>query len=217
MSRINDLISDVAPAGVPFRQVGEIAVIPSARIDASTLDRTTYVGVDNLLQNFRGRSDSGYSGSSGGAIRFEPGDILIGNIRPYLKKVWLADRVGGASPDVVTVTFRPPWRERVIPRFMFYVLASDGFINYMMKHAKGGKMPRGDKSALLKYRIPVPPLEVQREIVRILDTFSELEAELEAELELRRVSDLETSSESGMARTTRISQMDRFLCMGLVA
>lgn len=187
MSRIDDLILDVAPAGVPFRQVGEIAEIASARVDASTLDRTTYVGVDNLLQNFRGRGDSGYSGNGGGAIGFQPGDILIGNIRPYLKKVWLADRVGGASPDVVTVTPRPAWRDRVIPRFMYYLLASDAFIDFMMKHAKGGKMPRGDKSALLKYRIPVPPLEVQREIVRILDTFSELEAGLEAELEARKV------------------------------
>ena len=47
-------------------------------------------------------------------------------------------------------------------------------------------MPRGSKEAILKYRIPVPPLVVQREIVKVLDTFTQLEAELEAELEARR-------------------------------
>ena len=41
-------------------------------------------------------------------------------------------------------------------------------------------------SCLAKIRIPVPPLEVQREIVKVLDTFTKLEAELEAELEARR-------------------------------
>jgi len=47
-------------------------------------------------------------------------------------------------------------------------------------------MPRGSKEAILRYRIPLPPLEVQREIVKVLDTFTQLEAELEAELEARR-------------------------------
>lgn len=41
-------------------------------------------------------------------------------------------------------------------------------------------MPRGDKRAIMDFRIPVPPMEVQEEIVRVLDSFAELEAELEA-------------------------------------
>ena len=44
-------------------------------------------------------------------------------------------------------------------------------------------MPRGSKEAILRYRIPIPPLEIQREIVKVLDTFTKLEAKLEAELE----------------------------------
>jgi type I restriction enzyme, S subunit len=56
-----------------------------------------------------------------------------------------------------------------------------------MRYAKGAKMPRGSKPDILTYCIPVPPIKVQREIVRILDTFTALEAELVAELEARRV------------------------------
>lgn len=41
-------------------------------------------------------------------------------------------------------------------------------------------MPRGSKSAIMNYSIPIPPLEIQHEIVKILDTFTKLEAELEA-------------------------------------
>merc|ERR1711964_685368 len=62
-----------------------------------------------------------------------------------------------------------------------------------MQHAKGAKMPRGDKSAILKYQIPIPcpdnpakSLEIQSKIVRILDAFTELTAELTAELSLRK-------------------------------
>ncbi|WP_144628802.1 restriction endonuclease subunit S [Arthrobacter woluwensis] len=186
MSQIEKLVAELAPAGVEHRLLGDIAELASARVEGAELDPTTYVGVDNLLPNFGGRKDSGYGANSSGAIRFNVGDVLIGNIRPYLKKVWLADREGGASPDVLTVSIRPDWRGMILPKFLYFLIASDPFIDYTTRHAKGAKMPRGDKAATLKYRIPVPPLEVQREIVRILDHFTELEAGLEAELEARR-------------------------------
>lgn len=47
-------------------------------------------------------------------------------------------------------------------------------------------MPRGNKEAILKYTIPLPPLEIQKEIVRILDNITELTAELETKLTVRR-------------------------------
>jgi type I restriction enzyme S subunit len=183
---LDDVLSDSPYRGVPFRTLGEVAQIASARVDASLLDTTTYVGVDNLLQDFGGRRNSDYVANSGGAVEFRPGDILIGNIRPYLKKVWLADRAGGASPDVIVFTLLPEWRERILPRYLFLLLAKDSFIDYMMRHAKGGKMPRGDRSAALRFRIPVPSLDVQFEIVQILDNFTKLEGELDAELEARK-------------------------------
>ena len=54
----------------------------------------------------------------------------------------------------------------------------DSFFHYDMQYAKGAKMPRGDKAAVLDYRIPLPPLEIQCEIVQILDNFANLTAEL---------------------------------------
>ncbi len=170
--------------------MGELASIASARMDATLLDQANYVGVDNLVPGFGGRVDSAYLPNTGGAIRFKPGDILIGNIRPYLKKVWLADRNGGASADVLTISLLSAATSIISPRYLYHVIASDPFINYSMKHAKGAKMPRGDKSATLRYEIPLPPREEQDRIVDILDNFdalvNDLSIGLPAELKARR-------------------------------
>lgn len=59
-----------------------------------------------------------------------------------------------------------------------------------MQHAKGAKMPRGNKQKIMEYKIPLPPLSVQREIVEILDKFDTLcnsiSEGLPKEIELRR-------------------------------
>ena len=186
MSRIDDLIAEQCPGGVEHVPLSDVAEYSGSRISASNLDSTTFVGVDNLVADKGGRVDASYPPNSARLARFEPGDILLGNIRPHLKKVWLATRTGGCSGDVLAIAIKADVRERLSPEFLYYVLSSDKFFSYDMQHAKGAKMPRGDKAAIMGYRIPVPPLEVQREIVRILDQFTQLEAELEAELEARR-------------------------------
>ena len=185
MTSLQSLLAELAPSGVPHLRLGDVAALGSARVPDGVLNATTYVGVDNLLPNFGGRRDAGYGVNSSGAIAFDVGDILIGNIRPYLKKVWLSDRLGGASPDVLVVSIDRAHRDSILPRFLYLALASERFIDYSMKHAKGAKMPRGSKAATLDYRVPVPPPEIQREIVRVLDHFTELEAQLKGELETR--------------------------------
>jgi type I restriction enzyme S subunit len=70
---------------------------------------------------------------------------------------------------------------QAVPKFLYYFLTTVGLGD--MNQAGG--VPSQTQSVLNELRIPVPPLEVQREIVKVLDTFTELEAELEAELELR--------------------------------
>ena len=66
----------------------------------------------------------------------------------------------------------------VSPRYLFLYLVFGAFFYYDIKFSKGAKMPRGDKNAVMKYEIPVPPLPVQNEIVKMLDNFTELTAEL---------------------------------------
>ncbi|CWM90640.1 Type I restriction-modification system specificity determinant [Neisseria meningitidis] len=92
-------------------------------------------------------------------------DILIGNIRPYLKKIWQADCTGGTNGDVLVIRVTD---EKVNPKYLYQVLADDKFFAFNMKHAKGAKMPRGSKAAIMQYKIPIPPLPEQEKIVAIL-------------------------------------------------
>ena len=186
MSRIDELIAEFCPDGVPHVRLGDVAAYSKTRISASAVDGETFVGVDNLQPNQGGRTSSNYVPKSGYLTEYRAGDVLIGNIRPYLKKIWLATNSGGCSGDVLAVRIRDSYSTTLEPEFLYRILSSEAFFAYDMQHAKGAKMPRGSKPMILKYRIPVPPLEVQREIVRILDLFTTLEAELEAELEARR-------------------------------
>ncbi|MCQ2074254.1 MAG: restriction endonuclease subunit S [Bacteroidaceae bacterium] len=172
---------------VIWKKISEIAHYPKARIKSEMLTVDTYVGVESLIKDRGGKTCSS-SVPEGVAIEFLPQDILIGNIRPYLKKIWLSDCQGGTNGDVVCI--RVLDSKEVMPKFLYYILASDAFFDYDNSHAKGGKMPRGDKNAILSYNIPIPSMEEQERIVSILDRFEALTTDLQiglpAEIEARR-------------------------------
>lgn len=86
---------------VEWKTLGEVAQYSKTRISFELLDERNYVGVDNLLQNRAGKSLSNHVPTSGKLTEFIPNDILIGNIRPYLKKIWQADCIGGTNGDVL--------------------------------------------------------------------------------------------------------------------
>nr|WP_083950327.1 restriction endonuclease subunit S [Serratia ficaria] len=151
--------------------LGEIAEYSKARISFELLDKNNYVGVDNLLQNRAGKMQSNYVPTSGNLTKFSENDILIGNIRPYLKKIWQADSVGGTNGDVLVIR---SCNKSILARYLYQVLADDKFFEYNMQHAKGAKMPRGNKDAILKYQIPIPSFDEQTRIVTILDKFDVL-------------------------------------------
>lgn len=157
------------------------------RVKAESLDETNYVGVDNLLQNRAGKTLANYAPNTESLAGFVENDILIGNIRPYLKKIWQADCAGGASGDVLVIHTTD---DTVNPHYLYQVLADDKFFAYNMQHAKGAKMPRGSKTAIMQYSFPIPPLEIQAKIVAVLDKFDTLTQSisdgLPREIELRQ-------------------------------
>ncbi|HFC6381080.1 TPA: restriction endonuclease subunit S [Neisseria lactamica] len=148
--------------------MGEVAEYSKNRICSDKLNEHNYVGVDNLLQNREGKKLSGYVPSEGKMTEYIVNDILIGNIRPYLKKIWQADCTGGTNGDVLVIRVTD---EKVNSKYLYQVLADDKFFAFNMKHAKGAKMPRGSKTAIMQYKIPIPPLPEQEKIVAILDKF----------------------------------------------
>ena len=172
---------------VEWKTLGEIAAYSKSRISFDKLDENNYVGVDNLLQNRAGKMQSNYVPTSGNLTEFREGDILIGNIRPYLKKIWQADSTGGTNGDVLVIR---SCHESILPRYLYQILADENFFEYNMQHAKGAKMPRGNKDAIMKYRLPIPSLNEQTRIVSVLDKFDTLTNSisegLPREIELRQ-------------------------------
>ncbi|MHC1797093.1 restriction endonuclease subunit S, partial [Escherichia coli] len=100
---------------------------------------------------------------------FEIGDTLFSNIRTYFKKVWFATFYGGVSPDVLV--FRTT-HEKLTSEYLHLILSSDDFINYSHLTSKGAKMPRGDKGAMLSYKIKIPSLKYQKRCTKLIFTLS---------------------------------------------
>ena len=129
------------------------------------LSSNNYVSTENMQQDFAGIKDAISLPSSGSAVEFQVGDILISNIRPYLKKIWLSDRNGGCSTDVLALRTK---NEKVDSSFLYCCLANDDFVSYVMSGAKGVKMPRGDKQHIMSYNLGVPSVQEQRRIAELV-------------------------------------------------
>ena len=179
-SGINTLVLELCPNGVEKKPLTELAYYEKNRIPAQNVNENTYVGVENLLPNKMGKTVAASTPKEGSVIQFFKDDILIGNIRPYLRKVWLAMYDGGTNGDVLAIHIVDT--EQVLPKYLYYVLSSEDFFLYDIQNSKGAKMPRGNKDAVMQYLVSVPPLPIQREIVRILDDFTEFTAEITEKL-----------------------------------
>ena len=134
------------------------------RIDFSAIDARSYITTDNMLPTKGGVSPYNGNPIGGTVVRYQPNDILVSNIRPYLKKIWLADTHGGCSPDVLV--FRVKNEKEVNPYYLYQLLSADEFFDFMMMGKKGAKMPRGNKNMIPRYPIFVPDMPKQKKIVK---------------------------------------------------
>lgn len=150
-----------------------IAPLVTDRIHFDMISTSNYITTDNMLQDFEGIRQYDGEPQAGSVTEYKRGDILMSNIRPYLKKIWLADRDGGCNPDVMV--FRPT--SEVLPEFVYYMLSRQIFISYVMSDVKGMKMPRGNKDNIIRYTIPVPLLKVQQQIIEEISTYKTKMAE----------------------------------------
>ena len=152
--------------------LGAVADMTTDKISVNKLSIENYISTENMLPDRGGVAIASKLPTSGSINAFFPGDVLFSNIRTYFKKVWLAQRHGGASADVIV--FRPKDCQKVDSQYLYYVLSSDAFIESTVIASKGTKMPRGDKDAMLRYMMPLPPLPIQQRIAGILSAYDEL-------------------------------------------
>ena len=175
---------------VKWMKLGDVCAYSKERIGVEEVNEDNYVSVENLLPNQRGKEKASNVPKDGNCIKFEPNDILVGNIRPYLHKIWFADCVGGTNGDVLCFRIKREAHTIISPRYLYCILSSHSFFEYDNNYAKGAKMPRGDKQKVMEYTFPIPSLIEQQKIVDILDRFdaliNDLSQGLPAEIEARR-------------------------------
>ena len=155
---------------VPTHPLSGIAEIVNEKIRVEAISSSSYVSTENLLPEFAGMAATGNLPPVISVTRFQPKDILISNIRPYLKKVWQADIHGGASNDVLVVRAK----SHVDANYLAALLRSDHFIDYVMRGAKGVKMPRGEISMIREFPIPCPSDAEQQKIAACLTSLDTL-------------------------------------------
>ncbi|HFC6348753.1 TPA: restriction endonuclease subunit S [Neisseria lactamica] len=153
------------------------------KVDTNEISLSQYISTDNILQNKQGIECATSLPIQGGKVTaFKKGDILLANIRPYLKKIWYAQFDGGCSADVLAIRANA----ETDSHFLFYALFRDDFFIHAMKGAKGTKMPRGDKAQIMEFKIPVFDLKTQQSIAAVLSALDKkiaLNKQINARLE----------------------------------
>lgn len=192
MSRIEELITELCPRGVEYQAIGDLGELvrgngmPKADFVESGIGCIHYGQIYTDYGTWATETVSFVSAEKAKKLaKVYPGDLVITNTSENLDDVckavaWLGDT------QIVTGGHATVLKHKQDPKYLSYYLQTPDFFAEKKKHATGTKVIDVSAKSLAKIRIPVPPFEVQREIVKVLDTFTRLEAELEAELEARR-------------------------------
>jgi type I restriction enzyme S subunit len=153
-------------------ELGEVAEFVNERIPLEQVELPNYVSTENILPDYSGVAKASKLPPAGSVTRFRRNDTLVSNIRPYLKKVWLSNKEGGASNDIIVIRAK----HKLLPQYFSFLLKNDSFIDYVMKGARGVKMPRGDIFSMKEYPTPYPSKPEQQKIAECLTCFDELVA-----------------------------------------
>lgn len=201
---------DVIETNWPLEKLGKIAPYFTEKINLSDINLKDYITTDNLLQNRKGVIEFSGTPNVERITKYQKADILVSNIRPYLKKIWFADKDGGCSNDVIV--FRSSNPDNYLPKYIFYVLSMDMFFDFVMSGKQGLKMPRGNKDKIPQFLIPVPKKKVQQQII---DECSAIDKEVvKAQLTVTKLNnELETLFQEASTKSTltyKISDSDLF-------
>ena len=168
---INTTISSFA-----FVAIAEVFSKSDQSVQPQTLSKPiTYIGLENITQN-TGKLCGSIITEDPTSIRstkaaFKPHNILYGKLRPNLNKVWLANQDGICSTDIFVLEAD---ENKVIPNFYAFLFRTNRFNNKVMTYIRGAQLPRIGWEAFSKIEIPLPPLEVQKEIVAEIEGYQKV-------------------------------------------
>lgn len=171
MSRVEELITQLCPEGVKYAPLNTVSELK--RGTSITKRRTTG---GNIPVVAGGRAPAYFHGESnreGETIVIAGSGAYAGHVSWWEGPIFVSDAFS-VKPDT----------SFLLPRYCFYWLTFQQEAIHNLKTGSG--VPHVYAKDVGKLRVPVPPIEIQRAIIEILDEFTQLEAELEAELEARK-------------------------------
>lgn len=192
MTKLQQLIDTLCPHGVPFKPLAEIGTfirgngLQKKDFTDSGVGCIHYGQIYTHYGTFASKTISFVSEETANNCRKAmPGDLVIAatseNIDDVCKCVaWLGDEEVAISSDAFV------FRHNLNPKYVAYYFQSDCFQKQKLPFVTGTKVMRVSSENLAKIIIPIPPMPVQEEIVRILDRFADYSAQLQAELQARK-------------------------------
>ena len=175
MSKLEDLIAELCPNGVEYKALSEVS---DMKRGTTVTKKSVNPGDIPVISG--GREPAYYcdtSNRNGETITVAGSGAGAGFVQYWDKPIFVCDAFSVKGIDDLTST-----------KFLYYVLLSKQEAIYATK--KGGGVPHVHISSIKDFEIPIPPLEVQRQIVQILDRFdalcNDLTQGLPAEIEARR-------------------------------
>lgn len=183
MSKIEDLIKQYCPNGVDYKRLIDIANILYGYPFNSKLftEDDTFIPLIRIRDIKEGKSKTYYKGEVLEDYIIKKGDILVGMDGEFNLGRWKSQ---DALLNQRTLKISTKNLQVVLDGYLFHILKP--LFKNIEKSITGSTVKHLSDKTIKQIKIPVPPLPVQEEIVKVLDAFTALEAELEAELKARK-------------------------------
>ena len=154
----------------PTVKFGDCASLVGDKVDPASCGELPYIGLEHIGQGTLSLLGNGTAADvESTKTVFRAGDILFGKLRPYFRKVVRPDFDGICSTDIWVV--RP--KVGVDANFLFYLMASEAFVDFASQGSEGTRMPRAKWDHVVRRAVHLPPLTEQRAIAHVLATLDE--------------------------------------------
>ena len=190
MSRLRELMAELCPDGVEYQPIKD-CVESVEKIQWKLTDETyRYIDLSSVDRDDHMIGEtieiSGDNAPSRAQQIVKAGDILFGTTRPMLKRYCQIPLEYDSQICSTGFCVLRADNARVLNRWLYHMISTTVFFDYVDRTQHGSSYPAISDKEVKAYEIPVPPLPIQNEIVKLLDNFTELTAELTAELLLRK-------------------------------
>jgi type I restriction enzyme S subunit len=187
MNKLDRLIAELCPDGVEYVPLGNVCMSTSNIKWKNESDRKyQYIdltSVDRIEHKIiKTQTISAENAPSRAQQLVQVNDVIFATTRPILQRFCIVpveydDQICSTGFCVLRANM-----DQIIPSYIYHVIGASDFQEYVKGMQKGASYPTMTNGEVKAFSIPLPPLEVQREIVRILDSFAELTAKLTTEL-----------------------------------